>query len=89
MNIIKILIVFKYKYPTIVRYGVVIRFRKNVLYEIVLYERRNWREDSIGLTTKWLRVLSIPPNDKIRNHLVANPIVGGNNKQKYVGIICS
>ena len=28
----------------------------------------------IGLATKWLRVLSIPPNDKTRNHLVANPI---------------
>ena len=28
----------------------------------------------IGLATKWLRILSIPPNDKIRNHLVANPI---------------
>ena len=24
--------------------------------------------------TKWLRILSVPPNDKIRNHLVANPI---------------
>ena len=24
------------------------------------------------LATKWLRILSIPPNDKIRNHLVAN-----------------
>ena len=31
---------------------------------------------SIGLATKWLRILSIPPNDKIRNRLVANPIVG-------------
>ena len=29
----------------------------------------------IGLTTKWLRILSIPSNDKIRNHLVANPII--------------
>ena len=29
----------------------------------------------IGLATKWLRILSIPPNDKIRNHLVANPIL--------------
>ena len=28
----------------------------------------------IGLATKWLRILSIPLNDKIRNHLVANPI---------------
>ena len=25
--------------------------------------------------TKWLRILSIPPNDKIRNHLIANPII--------------
>ena len=39
----------------------------------------NWRFKcfslSIELATKWLRILSIPPNDKIRNHLVANPIV--------------
>ena len=28
----------------------------------------------IGLATKWLQVLSLPPNDKIRNHFVANPI---------------
>ena len=27
---------------------------------------------TIGLATKWLRILSIPPNDKSRNHLVAN-----------------
>ena len=27
-----------------------------------------------GLATKWLRVLSIPPNNKVRNHLVASPI---------------
>ena len=27
----------------------------------------------IGLATKWLQVLSLPPNDKIRNHLVVNP----------------
>ena len=27
---------------------------------------------SFILTTKWLRILSIPINDKIRNHLVAN-----------------
>ena len=27
---------------------------------------------SFLLTTKWLRILSIPINDKIRNHLVAN-----------------
>ena len=31
-------------------------------------------DDSIGLATKWLRILSISPNDKIRNHLVANSI---------------
>ena len=29
----------------------------------------------LGLATKWLRILSIPPNDKIRNNLVANPII--------------
>ena len=29
---------------------------------------------SIGLATKWLRVLSLGGNDKTRNHLVANPI---------------
>ena len=27
----------------------------------------------IVLKTKWLRILSLPPNDKIRNHLVAKP----------------
>ena len=27
---------------------------------------------SFLLATKWLRILSIPTNDKIRNHLVAN-----------------
>ena len=26
------------------------------------------------MATKWLRILSIPPNNKIRNHLVAKPI---------------
>lgn len=57
MNIIKILIAFKYRRPTIVRYNAVIRFRKNVLYEIVLYETRNWRENSIRLATKWSRIL--------------------------------
>ena len=29
----------------------------------------------IRLATKWLRILPLPPNDKMRNHLVANPIV--------------
>ena len=33
----------------------------------------------IVLATKWLRILSIPPNDKIRNHLVSNPIVSLND----------
>ena len=28
----------------------------------------------IGLATKWLRILSMPPNDKHSNHLVANLI---------------
>ena len=28
----------------------------------------------IALATKWLRLLSLSPNDKIRNHLVANAI---------------
>ena len=27
------------------------------------------------LATRWLRILSVPPNDKIRNRLVANPIL--------------
>ena len=30
--------------------------------------------DSIGLATKWLRILSLGGIDKFRNHLVANPI---------------
>ena len=29
---------------------------------------------AIGLATKWLRILPLGGNDKIRNHLVANPI---------------
>ena len=29
---------------------------------------------AIGLATKWLRILPLDDNDKIRNHLVANPI---------------
>ena len=29
---------------------------------------------TIRLATKWLRILPMPPNDKIRNHLVANPM---------------
>ena len=29
---------------------------------------------SISLATKWLRILSVPPNHKICNHLVAKPI---------------
>ena len=29
---------------------------------------------AIGLATKWLRILPLDGNDKIRNHLVANPI---------------
>ena len=37
--------------------------------------RANEANKSIGLTTKRLRILSIPPNDKVRNHLVASPIV--------------
>ena len=31
--------------------------------------------DNIALATKWLWISSIPPNDRIRNHLVANPII--------------
>ena len=27
---------------------------------------------TIRLATKWLRILLLPPNDKIRNYLVAN-----------------
>ena len=34
---------------------------------------------TIGLATKWLRILSISPNDKIRNHLVANIIFANSN----------
>ena len=33
--------------------------------------------NSIGLATKWLRILSLGGNGKIRNHLVANPIHPG------------
>ena len=29
---------------------------------------------SIGLVTKWLELLSLDDIDKIRNHLIANPI---------------
>ena len=30
---------------------------------------------NIRLATKWLRILSLPANDKTRNHLVAKPIL--------------
>ena len=29
---------------------------------------------SVRLATEWLEILSLPPNDKISNHSVANPI---------------
>ena len=29
----------------------------------------------IGVASKWLRVMSLSPNDKTRNHLVANAIL--------------
>ena len=32
-----------------------------------------WSFSYIALATKWLRTLSIPSNDRIRNHLVAKP----------------
>ena len=32
------------------------------------------RNYSIGLATKWLRILSLGGIDKMRDHLVANPI---------------
>ena len=35
----------------------------------------NRLEYCTGLATKWLRILSLGGIDKIRNHLVANPIV--------------
>ena len=37
---------------------------------------------NIGLAIKWLRILSLPPNDKIRDHLVAKPI-----EQHFIWII--
>ena len=41
------------------------------------YRRANTKifHGYIGLATKWLRILSLGGNDKIRNHLVASPIV--------------
>ena len=32
-------------------------------------------QENIGLATKWVRILSVSPIDKIRTHLVANPIL--------------
>ena len=52
----------------------------NVKINILLVSREpyimvsRWR----GLATKWLRILSIPSNDKMRNLLVANTISGVN-----------
>ena len=45
------------------------------------------QEQCIGLATKWLRVLSLPPNGKTRSHLVANPIVESNVSSKVFGRI--
>ena len=36
--------------------------------------QHNLLRNSIALAAKWLRIFSIPPNDKTRNHLVTNPI---------------
>ena len=54
----------------------------NLNSETLLETTRNisWNSDKlqyscIGLTTKWLRALSLPPNDKVRNHLVVNPVI--------------
>ena len=38
-------------------------------------KKKKTNGSNIGLVTKWLRILSLNGNDKIRNHLVANPIV--------------
>ena len=32
-------------------------------------------QENIGLATNWVRILSVSPIDKIRTHLVANPIL--------------
>ena len=39
------------------------------------HTRAHFETCFIELATKRLRILSIPPNDKIRNRLVANPIL--------------
>ena len=38
----------------------------------------------IELATKWLRLLSISPNDKIRDHLVANPIYNEEKTFRFI-----
>ena len=37
--------------------------------------------ETMGLATKWLRILSLGGIDKLHNHLVANPIVRYNNNK--------
>ena len=43
---------------------------------------------NIGLATKWLRTLLIPPNDKIRNDLIANIIIAELWQDKRRKIFC-
>ena len=50
-----------------------LRLRRN---EITKWKVKE--EEVEVLATKWLRVLPLPPNDKIRNHLVANRIESWN-----------
>ena len=42
--------------------------------EDLTYRTSKKKQRYIGLATKWLRILSLGGTDKIRNHLVANPI---------------
>ena len=42
----------------------------------------NW--GYVELATKWLQILSLSGNDKIRNHLVANPIALFCQKLKWM-----
>ena len=45
------------------------------------WENRILHFSSTALAIKWLRILSIPSNDKIRNHLFANSIENGETKR--------
>ena len=52
-------------------------------YELIVHRKPlcTFNAATIGLATKRLRILSLDGIDKIRNHLVANPIIAASKVQ--------